>query len=171
MTNYDRIVSILKSWHYALCTCDNWDVCIYSTLCSDGDIRRSCYEGSIAECLDTLWTTRDAPKEINLHNSTSIHPYPIKPPLLKVGDRVEILEIAKECGDYDEWDKEKQQMVWKVYTIKRVYDDYNGILYDIDGYNFTHYCVCLAGEEKKPRTLMMTDAEWKEFQEKNNLSD
>ena len=73
-----------------------------------------------------------------------------KPTVLEVGDRVRILEVAKECGDYESWSEEAKKMVGKgKFEIAGVSDDYRGIYYSIwtedkeDRFYFPSYCVCL----------------------------
>lgn len=74
-----------------------------------------------------------------------------KPQVLPVGTKVEILESARECGDYEYWDQDKKDMIGNHYTIIYVHDHSEGLFYETDTYTFPHYCVRPVTE--KERTL------------------
>ena len=68
-----------------------------------------------------------------------------KPEVLEVGTEVEILESARECGDYDGWNHEQKNMIGKIGKVISFYDKNDGIVYWVKNgnyaYYFPHYCV------------------------------
>ncbi len=72
-----------------------------------------------------------------------------KPDLLEVGTEVEILESARDCGEYDEWSESHKEMIGEVFRIDFVQDDSNNIYYEFytdipykgASHCFPHYCV------------------------------
>jgi hypothetical protein len=72
---------------------------------------------------------------------TLIDPRYQKPEVLKVGQKVRVMESARECGDYKEWDDNKKDLINTIQTINYIIDDFNGICYGIDCYEYPHYCV------------------------------
>jgi hypothetical protein len=71
----------------------------------------------------------------------------IKPEVYKAGDTVQILENARDCGDYCDWDDDKKSMVGKVFKIFSVYDTNEAVWYSIQPtksawyVNFPLYCI------------------------------
>lgn len=61
-----------------------------------------------------------------------------KPEVLKVGTEVEILENARECGNYEDRD---EIVIGKIIPIMSVMDNRGGIYYGFDAHCFPHYCV------------------------------
>ena len=76
---------------------------------------------------------------------TLIDPRYQKPEVLKVGQKVRIMESARECGDYETRD---ELVIGKVQTIRNVRDGREGIQYGFDYHSFPHYCVMLVEEEE-----------------------
>jgi hypothetical protein len=81
-----------------------------------------------------------------------------KPEVYQVGDKVEILENARECGDFHIWASEKHNMVGQLgFEINEVVDGMGGIRYWIYNFEksgiflFPHYCVRRI--EKKEETI------------------
>jgi hypothetical protein len=81
---------------------------------------------------------------------TLIDPLYQKPEVLKVGQKVRIMESARECGDYETRD---ELVIGKVQTIRNVRDGREGIQYGFDYHSFPHYCVMPVEEEEEERTL------------------
>lgn len=132
MTNYEKIKAIIESGHLALCQSNVW-YDIFSTIASNWHIRNSTTSLiSVEDCLDFIWITSYNENKINNLIFTSIRPYPIKPKVLKEWDMVEILEIAKEIGNYDDWNNKQKEMIWKwPFEIKEIIDSYEWIYYKI----------------------------------------
>jgi hypothetical protein len=76
---------------------------------------------------------------------TLIDPRYQKPEVLKVGQKVRIMESARECGDYETRD---ELVIGKVQTIRNVRDGREGIQYGFDYHSFPHYCVMPVEEEE-----------------------
>jgi hypothetical protein len=72
---------------------------------------------------------------------TLIDPRYQKPEVFKVGQRVKIMESARECGYFRDWENEHLDMIGKTFFITRIEDCSLGVYYVINGYNFPHYCV------------------------------
>lgn len=159
MTNKERIQRILKSGHKALVfdTIDKDYMIIFRETpeCFIG----SHWRGTIDECLEANdnWHYKGFFNDPHY----TVTPYAEKPPVLSVGDPVKILEIAKECGDYDGWEDGKKAMVGMTGKIDAVNDVAGGVGYWVekdDGTNyhfFPHYTVCLALDE--PEELIEID--------------
>ena len=148
MTNYEKIKTIIESWHYAVCQDDDWGYIIYSHLRTEWHIRMSPYENRIEDCLDFIGFYSYTQETIDDKNYISIRPLPIKPPVLKEWDMVEILDISKEVENYNAWYNWAKEMVWKwPFEIKSVFDDTSWIYYYVwnkdqsDYWTFPHYCV------------------------------
>lgn len=68
-----------------------------------------------------------------------------KPEVYQVGDVVEVLESAKDCGTYEEWEEIRRNMVGKKYRISKTHDDRSGVSYSLYNdveetcYSFPHY--------------------------------
>jgi hypothetical protein len=86
---------------------------------------------------------------------TLIDPRYQKPEVLKVGQKVRIMESARECGNYtqpgsDNWEK----YINTEETIMKVIDGQHGVAYRLNnGYCFPHYCVMPVEEEKEDDDL------------------
>ena len=164
MLNYERIKAIIESGCMAEMKEWNWFI-IFSSITSKWNIRHSDWYNSIEDCMDELWIWCEDEKEVNSRVADYIRPIGIKPPVLKVGDMVEILEVARECGDYDEWNDDRKEMVWKwPFEIINVFDDSLWISYWFS-YNtytivFLHYEVCLWTGDREPETI---EIEWKKY--------
>jgi hypothetical protein len=157
MTNYESIKAILDSGHWA-------EVCYLSdgaTLFSvfrrirpDGSLvrgpRYSCGNNPFDWDGESFCMTEE---EINSIPTKSITPYPIKPPVLKVGDKVKVLVENDSTGDYAKL----------VFTIARVRDNDKGILYRLHNDNYQedlwwpHYKVCKVWEDENKITQEMVD--------------
>lgn len=157
MTNSQKIQSILADGHFAvvknLMNRRCW-VCFYD----DGG-------GFITS--DRGYSTKGALESgSNLYSyryidslSLKITALPRKPRILKAGDYVKVLKIARECGDDDVWSNFSKKMVGGFYRISKIYYDYSGVRYGINSktadltYNFPSYCVRKAFPEeiKKPK--------------------
>lgn len=87
---------------------------------------------------------------------TLIDPQYQKPEVLKVGQKVRIMESAKKCGDYNDWSEIHQEMIGHIFTIDYVQDDSNSIYYEFytdfpykgASYCFPNYAVMPVEEEK-----------------------
>jgi len=84
---------------------------------------------------------------------TLIDPRYTKPEVLKVGQKVRIMESARECGDYDDWFDSKKDTIGTIGKIEFVKDYYEVLSYTIDGYDYPHYCVMPVEEEEEKETL------------------
>jgi hypothetical protein len=77
---------------------------------------------------------------------TLIDPRYQKPEVLKVGQKVRIMESARSHSD--------KELIGKIFTIDFVRDNNMGVYYEIDMYKFPHYCVMPVEEEEEPeRTI------------------
>lgn len=64
-----------------------------------------------------------------------------KPEVLEVGTEVEILESARDCGDYKRWGM-IEDMIGKTFEIEDRDDGISGVNYLINSlYTIPHYCV------------------------------
>lgn len=82
---------------------------------------------------------------------TLIDPRYQKPEVLKVGQKVRIMESAKDVGYYraSKNSKEITNQIGELNIIDRVLDDDYGIYYETKkGYRFPHYCVMPVEEEE-----------------------
>jgi hypothetical protein len=80
---------------------------------------------------------------------TLIDPRYQKPEVLKVGQKVRIMESARECGTYNYWDEEVKYLVGAIDTIEYIDDDSSGVRYKLLKYgNVPHYCVMPVEEEE-----------------------
>jgi hypothetical protein len=86
---------------------------------------------------------------------TLIDPRYQKPEVLKVGQKVRIMESARECVAYEAWDDSCKDCVNTTDIINTVLDTQYGVSYRFNnGYTFPHYCVMPVEEEEIPeRTL------------------
>jgi len=111
MTNYERIKTIIQNGFMA--EVKKWvlyQVC--SSITTEWEVIHSGWCNSILECMDYMCRGVSIAAGMDCYKMDYIRPIWIKPPVLKVGDMVEILEVAKECGDYEKWDEDKKEMVW-----------------------------------------------------------
>jgi hypothetical protein len=65
----------------------------------------------------------------------------IKPEVYEVGDTVEVLEVAREAGNYEYWSEKVEQMIGKQFCVENVCDDCDGVSYELGGYHFPSYAV------------------------------
>jgi hypothetical protein len=111
---------------------------------------------------NSLWTifeeySRGFWKDTYKGTFTLIDPRYQKPEVLKVGQKVKIMESARECGDYDEWAEGHKKMVGETYKIDDIKDDAGGVYYFIGDcpsgspylFKFPHYCVMPVEEEER----------------------
>jgi hypothetical protein len=93
---------------------------------------------------------------------TLIDPRYTKPEVLEVGQKVRIMESARECEEYNEWSDEHKAMIGNVFTIDFLQDEstciyyefYTNIPYKGASHCFPHYCVMPVEEEETPeRTI------------------
>jgi ferredoxin-like protein FixX len=148
MNNYEKITAIIKSWHLAVCKLETWWTIIYSFIMSDWCIRRSWYNYGI----DSLWTTYDSKKEINNCTFISITPLNTFKPLSK-GDKVMIMENARECATNQYWGNSTKEMIWKwPFEIYNIWGSEYAILNKKtnDCHSFPFHTVCLWLWEDKP---------------------
>ena len=87
----------------------------------------------------------------------SITPLPRPIKKLKVGDKVIILENLRGVGDYVYWDDEKKEMIGKVFTVEVVFNSYDGVYYEINGYHFPHNCVAPYFEDDERKEVCEDD--------------
>jgi hypothetical protein len=90
---------------------------------------------------------------------TLIDPKYQKPEVLKVGQKVRIMESARECGDYElesarecgDYDKwyfdSKKEFIGEINKIKKVIDNSERLSYIVGAFEFPHYCVMPVEEE------------------------
>lgn len=80
---------------------------------------------------------------------TLIDPKYQKPEVLKVGQKVRIMESARECGDFRGWGDMVEDMIGKTFEIEDRDDGVSGVNYLINGlYTVPHYCVMPVEEEE-----------------------
>ena len=149
MSNYERVKAIIQSGCMAeVKILGRYK--IFSSMMSSWNIRGSEWHSSIQECMDVLWYSFDSKETIDWYDFEYIRPIWIKPPVLKVGDMVEILEVANENTEYQYWCGDKKEMAWKwPFEIKNVYNNDAWVYYSFyksdksNNYAFPHYAVCL----------------------------
>jgi hypothetical protein len=104
--------------------------------------------------LDYTETGSIAPSDKSRKIFTLIDPRYQKPEVLKVGQKVRIMESARECGNYNVCTKEYKDAVGQNKIIQSVFDKGMGVSYEIENYMYPHYCVMPVEEEEVPeRTL------------------
>ncbi len=84
---------------------------------------------------------------------TFIDPRYTKPEVLKVGQKVRILESARECGDYTPADELE---IGTIQEIKGVKDNLYGVSYVLEDNGFPHYCVMPVEEEEEEQSCIPT---------------
>jgi hypothetical protein len=109
--------------------------------------------------LDYTETGSIAPSDKSRKIFTLIDPRYTKPEVLKVGQKVRIMESARECGDYElesarecgDYDKwyfdSKKEFIGEINKIKKVIDNSEGLSYIVGVFEFPHYCVMPVEEE------------------------
>lgn len=73
-----------------------------------------------------------------------VEPLPLTPPPYKVWDKVIILDVAKQIINYSEWDQQKKDMIWEVFTIDDVH-----FCIDIWEYSFPYFAVAPYFDDKE----------------------
>ena len=151
MTNYEKIKRILEHGHYCAVKIDEqWQT--FSSFSLNGDIRESSMEDTIEETLNSHGTVWHSESMINKFNITEFRPIPRPFKILKVGDKVDILENCRELEEFGAWCGEAHELVGKKgLKITNVSNSYNGVYYGIDGienYAFPHHCVSPHIEEE-----------------------
>lgn len=76
-----------------------------------------------------------------------VEPLPLPPPPYKVWDKVTILDVAKQVANYSEWDQQKKDMIWKVFTIDSV-----NYCINIWPYSFPYFTVAPYFDEEAKQT-------------------
>jgi hypothetical protein len=80
---------------------------------------------------------------------TLIDPRYQKPEVLKVGQKVRIMESARDCDKFQNCSEEYKNSIGGIYTIDSVWDDPQGVHYVLDtDYIYPHYAVMLVEEEE-----------------------
>lgn len=154
MTNYESIMAILDSGHYAVAKGKNGDYQIFSN--SFGIIRKSTRSCQIEWTIGHIWEICTNKEEINSLELAEIYPLPREPQYIKVGDKVVIMENARAIDGFDDWNEKPRGMVntWE-YEVRDVVSNCWGISYLIytkdknDSGRFPAHCVCKA--YKKPQ--------------------
>jgi hypothetical protein len=140
MTNYETIKSILEAGHLCGVQRKNKKWRIYSSIDKDDELRSGCEQNYLENANDGLGQYHLSKEQINAVEIIKFKPIPRPIKLFKVGDKVDIMENARECGDYESWDKQKKEMVGKKgFEIRRIYNCWNGISYDIEEDDFPHH--------------------------------
>jgi hypothetical protein len=112
----------------------------------DGDLYTYWYGQGNIDGVDYAWT-RDW--QDYKGKFTLIDPRYQKPEVLKVGQKVRIMESFKELGTYDNWDEEETDIIGQIFSIEEVEDDNSGVYYTINRNMFPHYCVQPVEEEEE----------------------
>jgi len=81
---------------------------------------------------------------------TLIDPRYQKPEVLKVGQKVRIMESARDCLGYEPRD---ELVIGKIETIRNVRDGREGIQYGFDSHSFPHYCVMPVEDDEKVQEI------------------
>jgi len=81
---------------------------------------------------------------------TLIDPLYQKPEVLKVGQKVRIMESARDCLGYEPRD---ELVIGKIETIRNVRDGREGIQYGFDSHSFPHYCVMPVEDDEKVQEI------------------
>ena len=94
MTNYESIMAILDSGHYAVVKDNAGDYCIFT---KDFEIvRRSCRYNDLEIAKQNVSKLFTNEEEINSFNIVEFYELPREQPNIKVGDKVAIMENARE---------------------------------------------------------------------------
>ena len=98
-----------------------------------------------------------------------------KPEVLEIGTEVEILESARNCGEYDDWSESNKEMIGKIFKIDFVQDDSTNIYYEFytdipykgASHCFPHYCVrpIEKVEEKEEEIITVNGKKYKLIEE------
>ena len=85
---------------------------------------------------------------------TLIDPRYQKPEVLKVGQKIRILENVKDIGTYEDWDKKYKDLVGTIDIIEIVNDDCDGVNYCLEKMrDVPHYCVQPVDDEEKEEEI------------------
>jgi len=161
MTNYKKIKAIVEHGHLCAVKHEDGDWAVYSSMCSNEAIRRSTWHSDIEDCMDHLGISCNSKELINDFTITEIKPIPRKIKMLKVGDKVRILENIKEIKSYEYWDNKAKEMIGKIFEIEEVDSNSSDISYQCDDYRFPHHCVSPVLEEEREETINIEGQERK----------
>lgn len=131
MTNEQKIKAYLAAGHHVKVTSESGDV--YTIYAMQDDFLVVYIAEAGATTLPSASFSWD-----------TIEPLPLTPPPYKVWDKVIVLDVAKQVADYAEWDQEKKDMIWKVFTIYVI--DY---CINIDEYSFPYWAVAPYFDDKE----------------------
>jgi len=144
MTNYEKIKTIIEAGHIAVMVDDGGDFAVFRFV-DDGRKRiwRSYYQASLEKALVADGTCEGMSWINTIDNE--IYPLPQKPYPYKAGDKVKVLDIAREDTDFDptaenliEFDR---SIVNKIHKIREVDD---GRFFIEKGWSFPHWAICPA---------------------------
>lgn len=147
MTTYEKIKTLLElntlrgvAWKDKK---GQWKVFTYCN--TEGMLGGTFPADSIEGCFSNMSSsiTYDE-RGIEKYFTSDIVPIPMKQKIIPVGTKVEILDIMKEAGDFDSWHPIKKCSTDG--TVAVVYDDYNGVYYDVlcsNGLTFTYPSYCI----------------------------
>jgi len=127
MTNYEKIkLALDKTKLVAIRNKNGWTV--FNYVSPNGDIRGSFWWSDIEDCYVSLGINHFSEKELNKIDIQEIKIIPIKPRVLKVGQKVNILDCSI-IGDYEGWEDEHKEL--KSGEIESVCDNSGGVYYGI----------------------------------------
>ena len=151
---YNKIKAVIEHGHYARVQFRSGVITIFSSVDIGGNLRCG-YDSD--NYPDRLGTNLCVEKDVNTLSIVSIPPLPRPFKKLKVGDKVIILENLREIEGFEYWADEKKEMVSNVFRVEGVFNSYDGVYYEINGYHFPHNCVAPYFEDDETEQLEKID--------------
>ena len=147
MTTYEKIKALLElnTLRGVAAKCKNKQWKLFAYCDTYGKLGGTYTGDTIEECLSNL-SSSIMYDEAGIENyfTSEIFPIPMKPKIIPVGTKVEILDIIKEAGDFDSWNPIKKCSTDG--TVVSVWDDYRGVHYDVlcsNGHVFIYPSYCI----------------------------
>ena len=153
MKNYESIMAILDSGHYAVVKDDEGDYCVFTKYL--WNVRKSDWYDDLETAKKYIWENTVDKQSINILK-LEIYPLPREQPNIKEGDKVIIMENAREIYGFNEWCNEAKEMVNNgAYEVRKINKYEFGFCYNISTKDKSNYftfpasCVCKVYKEEK----------------------
>jgi len=161
MKLYNKLKTAIEHGRMPITEDKDGNKTIWTSIKINGDLRRSSYYFDLEGCINTLGIIASPEEEINKYEKEEEKLTDYYQPKIKqyeVGQLVDILESARDIGNFEDWDNKAKEMVGqKGLKIQNVYHNASVFYYEIetkdgsDWYFFSHNCLAPHfGEEKKP---------------------